>query len=174
MSVATYEKASRHHETSHGRSQAVKRWLLPSSTLREFLKVLRVSLKVPRECPHRLGHLCDLRCEFSQSRGELGRVDDWLFDTRGRNEIAHNSEGIAKFVDFPGEMAKAKQIESRNVLEESHAVDRFPFDYPGLFNDFLDLILGTDWVCGHSDNVDRDLQGCRRAEAMPRLRNLDL
>ena len=62
-----------------------------------------------------------------------------------------------KLVDFLGEVAKAKQIEGGHVLEESHAVDRFPFDYPGLFNDPLDLIFGTD-SGGHSDNVDRDLQ----------------
>jgi hypothetical protein len=64
-----------------------------------------------------------------------------------------------KLVDLPGELAKAKQIESGHVFQESHAVDRFPFDSPGLFNDPLDLIFGTDYLYGHSDNVDRDLQG---------------
>ena len=37
-------------------------------------------------------------------RGELGRFDDWHFDTRGRNEIAHNFEGIVKLVDLLGEV----------------------------------------------------------------------
>jgi len=92
-----------------------------------------------------------------QLSGELGPFDGWHFDIRGRNEIAHNFEGIVKLVDFLGEVAKAKQIEGGHVLEESHTVDRFPFDHPGLFNDPLDLIFGTD-SCGHSDNVDRDLQ----------------
>jgi hypothetical protein len=133
----------------------VRPWLLPSSPPREFLKVLGEFLKVSRECPHRLDHLCDFRCEFGQLRGELGLFDDWRFNTRGRNEI----EGIVKLVDLPREMAKAKQIEGGHLLEESHAVARFPFDYPGLFNEPLDLIFGTDYSYGHSDNVYRDLQG---------------
>jgi hypothetical protein len=142
---------------SRERGESVKRPLLLSSPLREVLKVIRVLFKVSRECPHRLGYLCDLRCELIHLRGELGRFDDWHFDTRGRNEIAHNFEGIVKLVDLLGEVAKAKQIEGGHVLEESHAVHRFPFDCPGLFNDPLDLIFGTD-SCGHSDNVYRDLQ----------------
>jgi hypothetical protein len=137
----------------------VRRRLLPFSPFRELLEVIRVSLKVSRECPNRLGHLCDLRCEMFQLRGEVGRSDGWRFNTRGRNEIAHNSEGIVKLVDLPSELAKAKQIEGGHVFEESHAVDRFPFGSPGLFNDPLDLIFGTDYLHGHSDNLDRDLQG---------------
>ena len=141
----------------------MKRLLLLPSPLREFLEVLRVSLEVFREFLNSLGHLCDLRCEFSQLRGELGRFDGWHFDTRGTNDIAHNSEGmvferIVKLVDLLGELAKAKQIESGNVLEESHPVDGPRFGSPGLFNDPLDLIFGTDSI-GHSDNVDRDVQG---------------
>jgi len=132
----------------------VKRRLLPSS-FQELLEVIRAFLKVSRECPNRLGHLCDLRCEFIHLRGELGRFDGWRFNTRGRNEI----EGIVKLVDLPGELAKAKQIQGGHVFEESHAVDRFPFEYPGLFNDPLDLIFRADYSCGHSDNLDRDLQG---------------
>jgi hypothetical protein len=132
-----------------------------------------VSLKVSRECPNRLSQLFDSRCELIQLRGELGRFDDWHFDTRGRNEIAHNTEGIVKLVDLLGQVAKAKQIERGHVLEESHAVDGFSFDHPGLFNDPLDLVFGAG-SCGHSDNVDRDLQGCRRAEAMLDLRCLKL
>jgi hypothetical protein len=125
------------------------RWLVLSTLLRELLEGLRMFLKVSRECPNRLGHLRYLRCELIQLRGELGPFDGWHLDTRGRNEIAHNSEGIVKLVDLFGQMAKAKQIEGGHVLEESHAVDRFPFDYPGLFDDPLDLIFGTD-SCGHS------------------------
>ena len=132
---------------------------LPSSPLRDFLKVLRVSLKVPRECPNRLGHLFDLRCELFELRSEIGRSDGWHINARGRSEIAHNSEGIVKLVYFPGELAKAKQIEGGHVFEESHAVARFPFEHPSLFNDPLDLIFGTDYLYGHSDNLDRDLQG---------------
>jgi hypothetical protein len=94
-----------------------------------------------------------------QLRGEVGRFDGWRFNTRGRSEIAHNSEGIVNLVDLPGELAKAKQIEGGHVFEESHAVDRFPFDSPGLFNDPLDLVFGTDYLYGHSDNLDLDLQG---------------
>jgi hypothetical protein len=100
-----------------------------------------------------------LQCEFSQLRGELGRFDGWRFDTRGRNEIAHNFEsGIVKLVDLLGELAKAEQIEGGHILEESHFVDGFPFDCAGLFNDPLDLIFGTDSL-GHSDNLGPDLQG---------------
>jgi hypothetical protein len=156
----------------------VKRPSLLPSLLRVFLEVLQVSLKVfgallkvipaslkliravlevLRAVLDSLDHPCDLQCEFSQWRGELGRFDGWHFDTRGRNEIDHNSQGIDKFVDLPGEVAKAKQIESRNVSEEGHAVARFPFEYPGLFNDPLDLIFGTDYLYVHSDTVDRDL-----------------
>jgi hypothetical protein len=159
VSVAIYEKASRHHEASRCRGESVKRRLLPFSPFRELLEVIRVSLKVSRECPNRLGHLCDLRCELFQLRGEVGRFDGWRFNTRGRSEIAHNSEGIVNLVDLPGELAKAKQIEGGHVFEESHAVDRFPFDSPGLFNDPLDLVFGTDYLYGHSDNLDLDLQG---------------
>ena len=126
--------------------------------LRASLKLIRAVLEVLRASLNSLGHPCDLQCEFSQLRGEVGRFDGWHFDTRGRNEVDHNSEGIDKFVDLPGEMAKAKQIQSRNVLKEGQAVDRFPFDYPGLFNDLLDLILGTHYSYGHSDTVDRDLR----------------
>ena len=136
----------------------MKRRLLPSSPLREFLKVLGVFLKVSRECPHRRGHLCDLRRELIQLSGNLGRFDDWRFDTRGTNDLAHKFEGIVKLIDLPGEVAKAKQIESGNVLEERHPVDGPRFGSPGLFDDPLDLIFGTD-SCGHSDNVYRDLQG---------------
>src|SRR5450755_3979029 len=57
-----------------------------------------------------------------------------------------------------GELAKAKQIESGHVFQESHAVDRFPFDSPGLLNDPLDLVFGTDYLYGHSDNLDREFQ----------------
>ena len=135
----------------------MKRRLLLSS-FQELLEVIRAILKVSRECPNRLGHLRYLRCELIQLRRELGPFDGWHFDTRGRNEIAHNSEGIVKLVDFLGEVAKAKQIEGGHVLEESHFVDGFPFDYPGLFNDPLDLIFGTDSL-GHSDNLGPDLQG---------------
>lgn len=74
-----------------------------------------------------------------------------------------------KLVDLFGEVAKAKQIEGGHVLEESHAVDGFPFDHPGLFNDPLDLIFGTD-SCGHSDNVDRNLEWMSSAEALLDLR----
>jgi hypothetical protein len=133
----------------------VKRRLLPFSRFRELPEVIRVSLKVSRECPNRLRHLCDLRCELFQLRGEVGRFDGWRFNTRGRNEI----EGIVKLIDLPGELAKAKQIEGGHVFEESHAVDRFPFDYPGLFNDLFDLIFGTDYLDGHADNLNRDRQG---------------
>jgi len=136
----------------------VKRRLLPFSRFRELPEVIRVSLKVSRECPNRLRHLCDVRCELFQLRGELGRFDGWRFNARGRREIAHNSEGIVKLVDLPGELAKAKQIESGHVFQESHAVDRFPFDSPGLLNDPLDLIFGTDYLYGHSDNLDREFQ----------------
>jgi hypothetical protein len=132
----------------------VKRRLLLSS-FQELLEVIRAILKVSRECPNRLGHLCDLRCEVIRLRGELGRFDGWRVNTRGRNEI----EGIVKLVDLPGELAKAKQIEGGHVFEESRAVDRFPFEYPGLFNDPLDLIFRADYSCGHSDNLDRDPQG---------------
>jgi len=123
--------------------------------LPEFLKVLSAVLKVLPEFLKVHRHLCDLQCEVSQLRGELGRFDGWRFNTRGRNEI----EGIVKLIDLPGELAKAKQIEGGHVFEESHAVDRFPFDYPGLFNDLFDLIFGTDYLDGHADNLDRDRQG---------------
>jgi hypothetical protein len=161
----------------------VKRPLLLPSPLREFLevlgvflkvfrlflKVLRVFLKVFREILNSLGHLCDLQCEFSQLRGELGRFDGWCFDTWGNNDLAHNfggsvrsvdlpSGGIVKLVDLPGELAKAKQIESGNVSEESHLADGSRFGSPGLLNDPFDLILGTESL-RHSYNVDRDLQG---------------
>ena len=123
--------------------------------LPEFLKVLSAVLKVLPEFLKVHRHLCDLQCEVSQLRGELGRFDGWRFNTRGRNEI----EGIVKLIDLPGELAKAKQIEGGHVFEESRVVDRFPFEYPGLFNDPLDLIFRADYSCGHSDNLDRDPQG---------------
>jgi hypothetical protein len=127
---------------------------------RAVLKVLRASLKFHRAVLKVLRHLCDLQSECSQLRGELGRFKRWHFDTRGTNEIeiAHNSEGILKLIDLPGEVAKAKQIEGGHVFEESHAVHRFSFGRPGLFNDPVDLIFGTDYLYGHSDNLDRDLQ----------------
>ena len=161
----------------------MKRRLLLPSHLREFLEVLRVlvlevlraslkfhrtvlevlraSLKFHRTVLEVLRHLCDLQCECSQLRGELGRFKRWHFDTRGTNEIeiAHDSEGILKLVDLPGEVARAKQIEGGHLLEESQAVHRFSFGRAGLFNDPLDLIFGTDYLYGHSDNVDRNLQG---------------
>ena len=63
-----------------------------------------------------------------------------------------------KLVDLFGELAKAEQIESGNVLEESHFVDGLRFSSPGLVNYPLDQILGTDSL-GHSDNLGPDLQG---------------
>ncbi len=182
MRVAIYEKASLHHEATVWGENAKRGLLLPSH-LREFLEVLRaLVLKVLRAFLkfhraflkfHRavlkvhsavlkvLRHLCDLQCECSQLRSEFGRFKRWHFDTRGTNEIeiAHDSEGILKLVDLPGEVAKAKQIERGHFFEESQAVHRFSFSHAGLINDPLDLIFGTDYLYGHSDNVDRNLQG---------------
>ena len=99
--------------------------------LRAFLKVHRAVLKVLRAFLKVLRHLCDLQCEVSQFAASSGGSTDGASILAGRNEI----EGIVKLIDLPGELAKAKQIEGRHVFEESHAVDRFPFDYPGLLND---------------------------------------
>ena len=136
----------------------MKRLLLLPSPLRGFLEVVRVVLQVFREFLKGLGHLFDLRCEFSQLHGELGRFADWQFETRRTNDIARNFERIVKPVDLPCELAKANQTESGNVLEEYYAVDRPRFGRAGLFNDRLDLCLRTDSL-RHSDTVGPDLQG---------------
>ena len=55
-------------------------------------------------------------------------------------------------VDLLGELAEANQTENGKVLNHCQAVGGPRFDYPGLFNDRLDLGPGT-YTLGHSDTV---------------------
>src|SRR5580692_5293574 len=111
--------------------------------LRQLPDVLRKSLDS-------LGHRGDLRCEVTQLCGELDQFDGWSFGTPGHCfAVAQNVDTTVKSVDLLGELAQAHQTENGNVLKESHAVGGSRLGYPGLFNDRLDLVLGTDSL-GHS------------------------
>ena len=127
--------------------------------LRESLNILRQLPDVLRKFLNCLGHRCNLRCEVTQLCGELDQFDGWSFGTLGTCfAVAHNVDATVKSVDLLGELAEADQTENGNVLEESHAVGGPRLGYPGLFNDRLDLVLGTDSL-GHSDTVGPDLLG---------------
>ena len=166
----------------------MKRPLLLPSLLREFLEVLRVScldviravLEVLQAFLKFLRQVLKLIERFSRSSerssaalvilvtchvSSASCVANSGGSTAGTSILVGGAKSITtpresmKFVDLPGEMAKAKQIKGGHVFEESHTVDRIPFDHPGLFNDPLDLIFGTDYLYGHPNSVDRDLQG---------------
>ena len=78
------------------------------------------------------------------------QFDGWSFVTLGTClAVAHNVDATVKSVDLLGELAEANQTKNGKILDESHAVGGFRLGYPGLFNDRLDLVLGTDSL-GHS------------------------
>ena len=91
---------------------------------------------------------CDMRspnCVASSTSSTAGA-------TAGREAclaVGHNVDATVKSVDLLGQLAETDQTENGNVLEESHAAGGRRLGYPGLFNDRLDLVLGTDSL-GHS------------------------